>query len=34
LIEYIADHHAVWWATHAEIAEYVRSQPDSASTPD
>jgi peptidoglycan/xylan/chitin deacetylase (PgdA/CDA1 family) len=24
LIDYIADHRDVWWATHAEIARYVR----------
>jgi peptidoglycan/xylan/chitin deacetylase (PgdA/CDA1 family) len=24
LVDYIAGHKAVWWATHAEIAEYVR----------
>jgi hypothetical protein len=23
LVEYIAGHHGVWWATHAEIANYV-----------
>ena len=27
LIEYISGHHGVWWATHAAIAEYVRSSP-------
>jgi hypothetical protein len=24
LVEYITDHKNVWWATHAQIAEYVR----------
>jgi hypothetical protein len=23
LVEYIAGHHGVWWATHADIAHYV-----------
>lgn len=27
LIDYIASHHGVWWATHAAIAEYVRTCP-------
>jgi peptidoglycan-N-acetylglucosamine deacetylase len=26
LIEYIAGHDGVWWATHAEVAQYVRDQ--------
>jgi peptidoglycan/xylan/chitin deacetylase (PgdA/CDA1 family) len=29
LIVYIAGHHGVWWATHAQIAEYVRNCPTS-----
>jgi peptidoglycan-N-acetylglucosamine deacetylase len=24
LLEYISEHHGVWWATHADIARYVR----------
>lgn len=27
LIDYIAGHHGIWWATHAAIAEYVRTCP-------
>jgi peptidoglycan/xylan/chitin deacetylase (PgdA/CDA1 family) len=26
LIDYINEHHGVWWATHADIARYVRDQ--------
>ncbi len=26
LVEYISEHHGVWWATHADIARYVRDQ--------
>jgi peptidoglycan/xylan/chitin deacetylase (PgdA/CDA1 family) len=26
LVDYIGGHHGVWWATHAQIAQYVRAQ--------
>jgi hypothetical protein len=31
LLEYILDYKNVWWATHAQIAEYVRGHADAAS---
>jgi hypothetical protein len=31
LVEYILDYKNVWWATHAQIAEYVRGHAATAS---
>jgi hypothetical protein len=33
LIQHIASHPGVWWATHAEIAAYVRGQAGLPSSP-